>query len=105
MAARYLLATYGVFGVMGAGLFGFGVVVAMERERGFLASKRALPMPPGAYLFAKMAMAMLFSLLISAALPVLAGPLGGVSLEPWQRVALLAVARTGGGEGESGSAR
>ncbi|HEY9540417.1 MAG TPA: ABC transporter permease [Luteimonas sp.] len=91
MAARYLLATYGVFGVMGAGLFGFGVVVAMERERGFLAYKRALPMPPGAYLFAKMAMAMLFSMLISAALAVLAGTLGGVSLEPWQWLALLAI--------------
>src|SRR3546814_20483177 len=31
VAATYLLATYGVFGVMGAGLFGFGVVVAMEQ--------------------------------------------------------------------------
>src|SRR3546814_15679981 len=76
---------------MGAGLFGFGVVVAMERERGFLAYKRALPMPPGAYLFAKMAMAMLFSMLISAAPAALAGTLGGVSLEPWQRLALLAI--------------
>src|SRR3546814_8296581 len=91
MAGRYLLAAYGVFGVMGAGLFGFGVVMAMERERGFLAYKRALPMPPGAYLFAKMAMAMLFSMLISAALAVLAGTLGGVSLEPWQWLALLAI--------------
>src|SRR3546814_9937751 len=63
----------------------------MERERGFLAYKRALPMPPGAYLFAKMAMAMLFSMLISAALAVLAGTLGGVSLEPWQWLALLAI--------------
>ncbi|WP_417471565.1 ABC transporter permease [Luteimonas mephitis] len=91
MAARYLLATYGVFGIMGAGMFGFGVVVAMERERGFLAYKRALPMPPGAYLFAKMAMAMLFSMLISALLAVLAGALGGVSLAPWQWLSLLAI--------------
>lgn len=90
-AARYLLATYGVFGVMGAGMFGFGVVVAMERERGFLAYKRALPMPPGAYLFAKMAMAMLFSTLISGMLAVLAATLGGVSLAPWQWLALLAI--------------
>src|SRR3546814_12513879 len=63
VAATYLLATYGVFGVMGAGLFGFGVVVAVERERGFLAYQRALPMPPGANLFAKMAMAILFQML------------------------------------------
>src|SRR3546814_14561271 len=76
VAATYLLATYGVFGAMGAGLFGFGVVVAMARERGFLAYKRALPMLPGAYLFAQMPMAMLFSLLISAMLAALAGPVG-----------------------------
>jgi ABC-2 type transport system permease protein len=91
MAARYLLATYGVFGVMGAGLFGFGVVVASERERGFITYKRALPMPPGAYLFAKVAMAMLFSALISVMLGVLAGTLGGVSLAPWQWLSLLAI--------------
>ncbi len=71
-AARYLLATYGVFGVMGVGLFAFGVTVAMEREQGFLIYKRALPMPPGAYLFAKMAMAMLFAVIISLLLATLA---------------------------------
>src|SRR3546814_5063404 len=38
-----------------------------------------------------MAMARLFSRLISAALAVLAGTLGGVSLEPWQWLALLAI--------------
>ena len=32
----YLLATYGIFGVMGVALFGFGVTIAIERERGFL---------------------------------------------------------------------
>ncbi|MDN5780562.1 MAG: ABC transporter permease [Luteimonas sp.] len=90
-AARYLLATYSVFGVMGAGLFGFGVVVAMERERGFITYKRALPMPPGAYLFAKMVMAMLFSLLICLLLATLAATLGGVTLAPGQWAALVAI--------------
>ena len=60
-AARYLLATYGSFGVMGVGLFAFGVTVAIERDQGLLRYKRALPMPPGAYLFAKAAMAVLFA--------------------------------------------
>ena len=32
-AARYLLASYSVFGVMSPGLFGFGVSLALERER------------------------------------------------------------------------
>jgi ABC-2 type transport system permease protein len=90
-AARYLMATYGVFGVMGAGLFGFGVTVALERERGLLAYKRALPMPPGAYLLAKMAMAMLFAAAISLLLALLGASLGGVSLAPSQWALLFAI--------------
>lgn len=84
-ASKYLLATYSVFGVMAPGLFGFGVVVAMEREQGLLTLKRALPMPPGAYLFAKMAMAMLFAALITLLLMALAAGLGHVRmpLENW----------------------
>ncbi len=90
-AARYLLATYGVFGVMGVGLFAFGVTVAMEREQGFLIYKRALPMPPGAYLFAKMAMAMLFASMISLLLAALAATLGGVELRASQWLLLFLV--------------
>ncbi len=90
-AARYLLATYGVFGVMGVGLFAFGVTVAMEREQGFLIYKRALPMPPGAYLFAKMAMAMLFASMISLLLATLAATLGGVELRATQWLLLFVV--------------
>jgi len=79
-ASVYLLATYGVFGAMSPGLFGFGVSVAMDRERGWLVYKRALPMPTGAYLVAKLAMAMLFATIIFALLAVLAATLGGVRL-------------------------
>lgn len=84
-AAKYLLATYSVFGVMAPGLFGFGVVVAMEREQGLLTLKRALPMPPGAYLFAKMVMAMLFAALITLLLMAIGFVLGHVRmpLENW----------------------
>ncbi len=94
-AARYLLATYGVFGVMGVGLFAFGVTVAMEREQGLLIYKRALPMPPGAYLFAKMAMAMamamVFAMMISLLLATLAAALGGVELRASQWLLLWVV--------------
>lgn len=90
-AARYLLATYGVFGVMGVGLFAFGVTVALEREQGFLIYKRALPMPPGAYLFAKMSMATLFASMISLLLAVLAATAGGVELRASQWLLLFAV--------------
>lgn len=57
-AARYLLASYSAFGIMGPGLFGFGVSLAIERDGGLLTLKRALPMPAGAYLLGKMVMAM-----------------------------------------------
>lgn len=89
--AQYLLATFGVFGVMGAALFGFGVTVAMDRSDGLLALKRAMPMPPGAWLLAKVAMAMLFSAILALLLAVLAAKLGGVSLAPEQWALLWAV--------------
>lgn len=77
-AARYLLASYGVFGVMSPGLFGFGVSLAMERENGLLTLKRAMPMPAGAYLLGKMAMlaaGMVMVLLLALALGVAHVPL------------------------------
>ncbi|TYT27038.1 ABC transporter permease [Luteimonas viscosa] len=90
-AAEYLLASYGVFGVVGAALFGFGVTIAMDRERGYLRLRRALPTPPGAQLLAKMAMAMLFAAIISVVLALLAATAGGVSLAPRQWAGLFAV--------------
>ncbi len=90
-AATYLLATYGVFGIMGPGLFGFGVTVAIERERGFLTLRRALPVPAAAYLLAKMAMAMAFAAVISLTLALLGTLLAGVELQPWQWLMLLLI--------------
>ncbi|MBA3930456.1 MAG: ABC transporter permease [Xanthomonas sp.] len=82
--ASYMLAGYGVFGVVGVALFGFGVTVAMDREQGLLTLKRAQPMPPGAYLVAKMAMAMLFAAIILLLLGALAAGVAGVRLAPMQ---------------------
>jgi ABC-2 type transport system permease protein len=75
-----LLASYGVFGVMAPGLFGFGVSVAVDRDRGWLRLRQALPMPPGSYLVAKLAMAMLFAAIIAAILATIAITLTGVRL-------------------------
>lgn len=90
-SAQYMLAGYGVFGIMAAALFGFGAGIASDRERGLLRLKRALPAPAGAWLLAKMAAAMAFAALISLLLGVLAWRLGGVSLAPGQWLALLAI--------------
>ncbi|MET0504826.1 MAG: ABC transporter permease [Luteibacter sp.] len=81
-APRYLLASYGTFGVMAPGLFGFGVSLALERDTGLLTLKRALPMPPGAYLIGKMCMAMIVAAMVSIILLGLATFVAGVSLPP-----------------------
>ena len=88
-AARYLLASYGVFGVMSPGLFGFGVSLAIERDGGLLTFKRALPMPPGAYLLGKMLMAMGAAAVVILLLLTMALTLGHVTLSPAQACALL----------------
>lgn len=91
--ATFMLATYGTFGIMAPALFGFGVGVAMERERGVLAMKRVAPMPPLAYLFAKAMMAMLFALAIVLILFMLGAGFGGVRLpaSEWIGLALALV--------------
>ena len=93
--AIYLLATYGTFGIIGPALFGFGVGVAIEREKGWLDLKRASPMPIGAYFFGKMAMSMLFALcvlLILSALSLAAGKV--IAFDAWLRLVAVLVVGT-----------
>lgn len=93
-ASRYLLASYGVFGTMSPGLFGFGIALALERDGGLMMLKRALPMPPGAYLFGKLLMAMLTATLVMVLLLALSR-LVPVALTPRQVFALLGVGAFG----------
>lgn len=90
-AASYLLATYGVFGVMGAAMFGFGVSVAMERTQGLLRLRKAMPMPPSTYLLAKLASAMVFALIISVMLLVIGIFAGHAQVDAKQALALVAI--------------
>jgi ABC-2 type transport system permease protein len=87
--ARYLLVSYGVFGVMSPGLFGFGVSLALERDGGLLTYKRALPMPPGAYLLGKMLMAMAAAAVVIVLLLGMALTMGHVALSLQQCALLL----------------
>lgn len=91
-APVYLLATYCVFGAMAPSLFGFGVQLALDREGGLLTLKRALPLPAAAPLLARLAMALLFAVLIAAMLMAVACLFGGVQLQAVQVLQLLAVA-------------
>ena len=93
--AAYLLATYGTFGVIGVSLFGFGVGVATERGQGWMLLKRATPMPPGAYFFAKTALAVAFSTVIVCGLFALGGFAGGVAMPTAQWVGLAATLLAG----------
>ncbi len=93
--STYMLATYGAFGVIAASLFGFGVNVAVERGQGWLQVKRTTPMPMGAYFVAKIAMAMLFSVIIVLALITLGLTIGGAQLTFGHALALIGVLATG----------
>ena len=89
--ALVTFATYGVFGAMGPGLFGFGVSLAIEREQGLLTLKQALPQPPGAYLLARAFMAMVFVAIISILLTFIAVKVGHVQLTFTQGISLFAI--------------
>lgn len=89
--AAYLLATYGVFAVMGPSIFGFGIAVATERERGWLDLKRAAPVPAWSYLLAKILTTLIFATLAVSLVYLVAGFFGNVSLPRGTWAALLAV--------------
>jgi ABC-2 type transport system permease protein len=95
-AACYLLGSFGAFGTIGAALFGFGVGIAMERGQGWLAVKRASPMPPSAYVVAKVCGSLVFAMLISAVMFGVAAFAGHVTLHASQWAVLAAVLIFGG---------
>jgi len=82
--SRYLLATYGAFGVMGATLYAFGAGVAVERGLGWLEVKRASPMPPAAYFVAKGVVSVTFGALVVTLLFALGAIFGGVRMPAGQ---------------------
>lgn len=67
---------FGVMAVMGPAMFGVGSTLAPERDAGLMRLKRALPVPTGSYLLAKMLMSMFFAA-VSMSLMVIAAVLAG----------------------------
>ncbi|WP_309604285.1 ABC transporter permease [Phenylobacterium sp.] len=78
--ANNLFVGWTVYGVMGPGLFGFGILVAVERNQGLLTFKRALPMPAGSYLASKLMMAFVFAVVVMAMLVTIGVTIGHVTL-------------------------
>lgn len=93
-APLFLFMGFSVLGVMGPGMFGFGITVAMEREQGLLKLKRALPVPRAASLLAKMLMSTLFVVIVMITMAV-AAPFGHLHLAPVQMLILCVVSILG----------
>ena len=93
--ANLMFVGWTVYGVMGPGLFGFGILVAVERNMGLLTFKRALPMPTGSYLSAKLMMAFVFAVVVMAMLVIAGVTAGHVTLRPAQLVTIAAVMSLG----------
>jgi ABC-2 type transport system permease protein len=92
-AAKYMLAGYCCFGMVGAALFGMGL--ASERAQGWLELKRASPMPTMAYLVAKCITAQAFGIIIICVLSALAVFAAGVHLRPMEFLLMLGMAVVG----------
>lgn len=89
--ADFLFCSFSVFAISGPAVFGIGVGLAMERDAGLVKWKRALPLPPGSYLLAKMLMAMIFAALTFTSLLITALIVGKLTLSAGQLTALAAV--------------
>tara|TARA_Y100001968_G_scaffold210275_1_gene193397 strand:+ start:2252 stop:3034 length:783 start_codon:yes stop_codon:yes gene_type:complete len=88
-AAKYLMATYAVFGAIGPALFSFGADVATDKDKGILSLKQVSPMPIGSYFAARIITAMLFALVIILSLFALGAAFGSVTMTRTQWLSTL----------------
>lgn len=84
----HLMVTYGVFGIMGPALFGFGANIAMDRDKGWLAIKSVTPMSPLQLILAKLFSAGIFAGLVIITLFFLGAAFGDVVLNKGQWLTL-----------------
>lgn len=87
----WLLASYGAFGVIGPGLFAFGMGMSLERDQGYLKWRLVLPSPLLNYFLSKMLVALGFALIIVLLLLGCARVAAGYRPETAQVAALLLV--------------
>lgn len=93
--AKYMLASYAVFGMVGASLFGVGVGLSSEMAAGWLELKRASPMPPSAYLLAKCSSAAAFGIIIVSILSLMGIGVGHVSITWSEYVRMICLTAVG----------
>jgi len=93
--AKYMLAGYACFGLIGAALFGIGVGLSSDLAAGWLELKRASPMPVSAYLFAKCSSAVAFGIIIVSILTIIGISFGDVHLSPAELAKMLGITIVG----------
>ena len=93
--AKYMLAGYACFGLIGSALFGIGVGLSSDLAAGWLELKRSSPMPVAAYLFAKCASAAAFGLIIVTILTIIGISFGDVHLSSSELAKMLGVTFAG----------
>ncbi len=89
--ANYVFSGWCCMAVMGPAIFGIGIGISLERDANLLKLKRALPLPPGSYLIAKMLMSIAFAALAVGAVTVSALVAGKLTLSAGALLAMLAV--------------
>jgi ABC-2 type transport system permease protein len=89
--ANYVFSGWCCMAVMGPAIFGIGIGIAMERDANLLKLKRALPLPPGSYLVAKMLMSIAFAALAVGTVMVIALVAGKLTLSAGPLLAMVGV--------------
>jgi ABC-2 type transport system permease protein len=87
---KYLIASFGAYGLLGMMLFSFGAAVGTERAQRINVLMRATPLRPGVYLTAKVTTALVYAVLMLTALCLFAAVAGGVHLAASAWLALAA---------------
>ena len=77
-----LFVSFSCYGVVSQSLFSFGAELAAEREAGWLRRLRATPMPMSVYFAGKLAVNLVFTLLIAIATALLATFAGDAAFDP-----------------------
>jgi ABC-2 type transport system permease protein len=77
--------------VMGPAIFGIGIGLALERDANLLKLKRALPLPSGSYVLAKVLMSLAFAAISVGMVTIAALAAGKLTLTPGGLIAMDAV--------------
>jgi ABC-2 type transport system permease protein len=88
--------SFAAYGIVSLAIFTFGIDVAQERGSGWLRTRRVTPLPAWSYFAGKIAMALVFAILIVLGIMVAAVVLIDVALAvgTWLRVVLLLLVGT-----------